>query len=75
MVLIPGHLVLFDITNSVYGLQHASKTVNLAGAYIYSGVLAAMDFPILFNPQPVPRRYQDGLETDDSDLATTIIIR
>lgn len=75
MVLIPGHIVLYHITNTPYGLQHASQTLNLTAAFVYTGVLAAAHLPTLFDPNPAPRRYQDGLETDDPDLATTFVIQ
>lgn len=75
MVLIAGHLVLFHITKTPYALQPASRAVNLSAAFVYSGVLAAQHLPVLFNPEILPRRYQDGLETDDSDLASTLVIR
>ncbi|KAF8318969.1 hypothetical protein DL93DRAFT_2028153, partial [Clavulina sp. PMI_390] len=75
LVLIPGHVVLFHITKTPYGLQQMTKSINLAAAFVCSGVLAAMQLPYLFDSHPAPRRYQDGLETNDSDLDTTIIIR
>lgn len=75
MVLIAGHLVLFRIIRTPYALQRTSRAINLSAAFIYSGVLAAQHLPTLFHPQTLPRRYQDGLETDDSDLATTLVIR
>ena len=75
MVLIAGHLVLFHITKTRYALQHASRAMNLSDAFIYSGILAAQHLPVLFSPQALPRRYQDGLETNDSDLTTTLVIR
>jgi hypothetical protein len=75
MVLIAGHLVLFHITRTPYALQRISRAINLSAAFIYSGLLAAQHLPALFHPQALPRRYHDGLETDDSDLTTTLVIR
>jgi len=74
MILIPGHVVLFHVTATKSGYHHHSRTVNLVDSYIYSGALIASHLPTLFDTT-APRRYQDGLETNDSDLDTTFIIR
>jgi hypothetical protein len=75
MVLIPGHVVLFQIANTRHGHHHFSNSLNLTDAYVFTGLLGACHFPELFDFNPAPRRYQDGLETDDPDFTTTFIIR
>ena len=75
MVLIPGHIVLFDINNAEHGHQYFSKSISLTDAYVCTGMICASRYPELFNYNPSPRRYQDGLETEDPDLVTTFIIQ
>lgn len=46
------------------------KNVNLLDAYVCSGYFAAQALPsgqYTPNAKPAPRRYQDGLETDDRE--------
>ncbi|CCO31369.1 hypothetical protein BN14_05409 [Rhizoctonia solani AG-1 IB] len=76
-VLTGGHLLLFHITPNVTSYHHHSRTVNLADAYIYSGQMAMRSLPRaagVDSRQKIPRRYQDGLESDDSEEDTTFII-
>jgi len=57
-------------------LHSHAKTINLLDAYVTSGYFAAIQLDEgnkLF--EPVPKRFQDGLETDDADMDTLIIIR
>ncbi|KAF7299192.1 hypothetical protein MIND_00867900 [Mycena indigotica] len=77
LFLLPGHLVQFHIESqsSLHLAMH--KQINLADAYVCSGFLAALSLPngqYNANSPPLPRRYQDGLETDDSDEATLFMI-
>jgi hypothetical protein len=74
MVLIPGHIVLFHASASPAGHCHHARTLSLIDSYIYSGLLAASDLPMLLDDS-VPRRYKDGFETSDIDLDTTFVMR
>lgn len=74
MVLIPGHIVLFHASSSPAGHHHHARTVSLVDSYVYSGLLAASDLPMLLN-NTVPCRYKDGFETTDTDLDTTFVMR
>ncbi|CAE6461333.1 unnamed protein product [Rhizoctonia solani] len=76
-VLTGGHLVLYHITPNVTSYHRHSRTVNLADAYVYSGQIAMRSLPRatgVDSRQKIPRRYQDGLESDDSEEDTTFII-
>ena len=57
--------------------MHAhAKTINLLDAYVTSGYFAALELGEgnkVFEPKA--KRFQDGLETDDTDMDTLIIIR
>ncbi|KAJ7069875.1 Pleckstrin homology domain-containing protein [Mycena amicta] len=77
LFLISGFLVQFHITpkSSLHPAMH--KKINLADAYVCSGFLAASSLPTgQYSPDktPLPRRYQDSLETDDSDEDTLFIL-
>lgn len=57
-------------------LHTHAKTINLLDAYVTSGYFAALELDEgnkLF--EPTARRFQDGLETDDADMDTLIVIR
>ncbi|CAE6415279.1 unnamed protein product [Rhizoctonia solani] len=76
-VLTGGHLLLFHITPNVTSYHHHSRTINLVDAYVYSGQIAMRSLPRaagVDSRQKIPRRYQDGLESDDSEEDTTFII-
>lgn len=76
LILLSGHLVKFRITStSLY--YRRGKTIHLLDAYVCSGYLAAQHLPEgQYNPDspPLPRRYQDGLESDDRDEDTLFMI-
>ena len=76
LILLSGHLVEFRITNT--SLYHRrGKIIHLLDAYVCSGYLAAQHLPEgQYNPDspPLPRRYQDGLESDDRDEDTLFMI-
>ncbi|KAF9481182.1 hypothetical protein BDN70DRAFT_855567 [Pholiota conissans] len=70
LYLVAGHLVNFRITghSSMYPVMR--KKINLLDAYVCSGHLAAQCLPQgQYRPdaEPAPRRYQDGLETNDRE--------
>ncbi|KAJ7645455.1 Pleckstrin homology domain-containing protein [Mycena polygramma] len=76
LFLLPGHLVPFRI------LPHSSlhlamdQNISLADAYVCSGYFAALTLPPgeYTSDHALPRRYQDGLETDDPDEDTLFMI-
>ncbi|CAK5280363.1 unnamed protein product [Mycena citricolor] len=76
LFLLPGNLVQFHIApNSSLHLAMKHR-INLADAYVCSGYFAALALP---NDQYVPdatlpRRYNDGLETDDPDEDSLFMI-
>jgi hypothetical protein len=78
-VLVHGHLMRFKLTSSsshASTLHRHAKTINLLDAYVTSGYFAALELDEgnkLF--EPTARRFQDGLETDDADMDTLIVIR
>ncbi|EMD39935.1 hypothetical protein CERSUDRAFT_112180 [Gelatoporia subvermispora B] len=77
LVLVSGSLVKFRVTDraSLYHRRH--KTISLLDAYVCSGYFAAQYLPEgQYDPNapPVARRYQDGLETDDSEEDTLFIV-
>ncbi|KJA24061.1 hypothetical protein HYPSUDRAFT_136823 [Hypholoma sublateritium FD-334 SS-4] len=70
LTLVAGHLMRFRISgnSSIYPVMR--KKFNLLDAYVYSGLLAEQCLPKgQYNPNaaPAPRRYQDGLETEDRE--------
>ncbi|KAI0720502.1 Pleckstrin homology domain-containing protein [Cerioporus squamosus] len=77
LVLISGHLVQYHITGSSSMYHRKDKVIELLDAYICSGYFAAQYLPegqYDANAPPVARRYQDGLETDDSEEDTLFIV-
>jgi hypothetical protein len=52
------------------------RNINLADAYVSSGYFAALTLPDgQYTPDAaLPRRYQDGLETDDPDEDTLFML-
>ena len=76
LVLVQGHLVEYNITGT--SLHHRKRgIVHLLDAYVCSGYLAAQHLPEgQYHPDdpPLPRRYQDGLESDDLDEDTLFMI-
>jgi hypothetical protein len=80
LFLVSGSLIEFHITpeNAIH--KQENKVINLLDAYICSGYFAARALPRgQYNPNitPTPRRYQDGLETDDleEDTIFTVLYR
>ncbi|KAJ7212216.1 Pleckstrin homology domain-containing protein [Mycena pura] len=76
LFLLPGHLVQFRITPQSSLHLAMRKNINLADAYVCSGFFAASTLPsgqyVVDNV--LPRRYQDGLETDDPDEDTLFML-
>ncbi|KAH8104569.1 Pleckstrin homology domain-containing protein [Cristinia sonorae] len=76
LVLVAGHVVQFRITGES-ALHRRRKSINLLDAYVCSGYLAAQHLPEgQFNPNspPLARRYQDGLESDESEEDTLFVL-
>ncbi|KIK69609.1 hypothetical protein GYMLUDRAFT_151680 [Collybiopsis luxurians FD-317 M1] len=77
LVLLPESLIHFRITPKSVLHSSVRKKIYLADAYVCSGYLAAQLLPSgQFNPNAdnVPRRYQDGLETDDPEEDRLFVI-
>ena len=76
LVLVSGHLVEYNIMGT--SLHHRRRgVVHLLDAYVCSGYLAAQRLPEgQYRPDdpPLPRRYQDGLESDDLEEDTLFMI-
>ncbi|TFK28020.1 hypothetical protein FA15DRAFT_678662 [Coprinopsis marcescibilis] len=77
MFVVAGHLVPFRIKPGSSLHNSSKKKINLLDAYVYSGFLSAINLPIgqfHHNGPTAPRRYQDGLETDDREEDMLFII-
>jgi hypothetical protein len=76
-VLVHGHLMRFKLSSRSTSILHShAKTINLLDAYVTSGYFAALELDEGRKAfEPMARRFQDGLETDDTDMDTLIIIR
>jgi len=77
MFLVAGELVQFHIKPKATLYRRKGKSVSLLDAYIVSGVLAAQALPKgQYNPNnpATPRRYADGLESNDADENTLFTI-
>ncbi|KAJ6584842.1 Pleckstrin homology domain-containing protein [Mycena capillaripes] len=76
LFLLPGHLVQFRITPKSSLHLAMNQNINLADAYVCSGYFAALTLPNgqYTSDNPLPRRYQDGLETDDPDEDTLFML-
>ncbi|KAF8809576.1 hypothetical protein BYT27DRAFT_7094201 [Phlegmacium glaucopus] len=68
--LVAGHLVRFRIDAHSALYTSIRKKISLLDAYVISGYFAALTLPkgqYMPNAEPCPRRYYDGLETDDRE--------
>ncbi|KAI0372157.1 hypothetical protein BV20DRAFT_940447 [Pilatotrama ljubarskyi] len=77
LVLISAHLVQFHISGRTSLHHRRDKVIPLLDAYLCSGYFAAQYLPegqYDANAPPVARRYQDGLETDDSEEDTLFVV-
>ncbi|CAL1713133.1 unnamed protein product [Somion occarium] len=77
LVLVSGHLVQFHVTGTPSLHHRRHLTVNLLDAYVCSGYIAAQRLPPgQYHPDTpsLPRRYRDGLESDESDEDTIFMI-
>ncbi|KAJ3827599.1 Pleckstrin homology domain-containing protein [Lentinula raphanica] len=77
LVLVPERLIHFRISPKSVMHNASRKTINLVDAYVCSGYFGALVLPVgQFNPTQnnVPRRYRDGLETDDPEEDRLFVI-
>lgn len=77
LVLVSGHLIQFHITSQRVSHHLRSKTSSLLDAYVCSGHFATQSLPVdefPMNREPLPRRFQDGLEIGDPELDTVFVI-
>ncbi|KAJ7644051.1 Pleckstrin homology domain-containing protein [Roridomyces roridus] len=81
LFLIPGHLVHFRIKPKSTLHTAVHKDINLTDAFVTSGYFAALTLPdgqytatSLGTEEALPRRYEDGLETNDSDEDTLFMV-
>ena len=77
LILVSGCLTQFCITQRSPLHHRLSKVISLFGAYVCSGYLATLALPEDQYDAGAPqlaRRYQDGLEVDDSDEDTLFVV-
>ncbi|KAG8980386.1 hypothetical protein FRC05_006017 [Tulasnella sp. 425] len=75
VILTHGHLILFHLKETKSAHHHRSRSINLIDSYTYSGQLAVATLPKEdTSAEPTARRYQDGLEANDTDEDVTFII-
>lgn len=75
MCLVAGHAVFFHIkSGNQFNAYHRSRTVNLLDAYVISGRAAVESIASSDDDTHFARRYQDGLECNDSVQDTLFII-
>src|SRR5271154_2372084 len=77
MILVSGCLVQFRIARKSTLYHRDSKLIGLHDAYVCSGYLAALALPrVQYEAavNPAARRYQDGLEVNDSGEETLFVI-
>ena len=70
LCLVAGHLAQFRIKPRSSLYTSVRQKINLLDAYVISGFFAAQTLPqgqYMPDAEPCPRRYHDGLETDDRD--------
>ena len=76
LVLLSGHLVEYHMSRSSLFFRR-KRITHLLDAYVCSGYIAALRLPEgQYDPDapPLPRRYQDGLESDDLDEDTLFMV-
>ncbi|KAG8892497.1 hypothetical protein FRC00_011965, partial [Tulasnella sp. 408] len=75
VILTHGHLIRFHLKSTKSAHHHRSRSINLIDSYTYSGQLAVATLPKEdTSSEPTARRYQDGLEANDTDEDVTFII-
>jgi hypothetical protein len=77
MFLVSRCLVQYRIRSKSHLRHRESRSISLLDAYVCSGYLAALALPndeYNAKASAAARRYQDGLEVDDSDEDTLFVI-
>ncbi|KAH0831930.1 hypothetical protein J3R83DRAFT_12814 [Lanmaoa asiatica] len=77
LFLVPGRLIKFDVSPTSVLHHRNSKEIGLLDAYVCSGYHAALALrPGEYNPESpnLPRRYHDGLETDEREEDELFVI-
>ncbi|KAF9077592.1 Pleckstrin homology domain-containing protein [Rhodocollybia butyracea] len=77
LVLLPEYLIHFRVSPKSILHSSAKKKISLVNAYVTSGYLASQMLPTgEINPDAsnVPRRYADGLETDDQEEERLFVV-
>jgi len=78
LILVPGYLIQFHIGSANVSHHLKSKTTSLLDAYVCSGHYATQSLSVdefSTTQPPLPRRFQDGLEIEDHELDTLLLIR
>ena len=74
-MLVSGHLVQFRIEPNHAEHHHRGDIINLLDTYVCSGIFAMQALPRReFLVEVAPKRYQDGLEAEDSEEDTTFLL-
>lgn len=77
LFLVPGRLIEFNVSPNSTLHHRQSKEIGLLDAYVCSGYFAALALrPSEYSPESphLPRRYQDGLETDEREEDELFVI-
>ena len=77
LFLVPGRLIKFDVSPTSTLHHRNSKEIVLLDAYVCSGYFAALALrPGEYSPESpnLPRRYFDGLETDEREEDELFVI-
>lgn len=77
IMLVFGHLVQFQITSHQTSQHVRSQVISLSDAYVCSGHYATQSLPVdefAASREPLCRRFQDGLETEDHELDTVFLL-
>lgn len=77
LFLVPGRLIKYDVSPTSTLHHRNSKEIGLLDAYVCSGYFAALALqPSEYSPEwpNLPRRYHDGLETDEREEDKLFVI-
>ena len=77
LFLIPGRLIRYNVFPTSTLHHRSSKEIGLLDAYVCSGYFAALALrPSEYSPESpnLPRRYHDGLETDEREEDELFVI-
>ena len=77
LILVSGHLVQFHITSHRASHHMRSQAISLLNAYVCSGHFATQSLPVdefTMSREPLHRRFQDGLESEDNESDTVFLI-